>query len=640
MVNSTSILCLTLALVMTPLFAKYAPLTGNLSRKEMAQLQRDSFLIHSWIVDVLTSPPSTQGNTSSQKICDFSQNAWSLSAIRFRSTQAKLRLLASPEPDACTESRADDLLKLDIDLYSGKKRNIIANALYRESYVELPFRSDYAGSCTIYAGTFVRAGQGLYTVSQFSKNLQFLAQIPPASRFFLRFNFSPRKLYSLFMNITNHEDVPGYKSALGEASGLSSVPESTVQELSPSNTAILFLPVILSFIPVSLVSDEVSRTRVILFAIVTDFITNIPVIIKGGELLYISYLNLSAKRSATLMTRDSAIQMVEIWITKCSRNVHSRWNGVIFVSVGIWSCLVGFMTEYIAWRYVLEKKENENRELMRRSKPKFVTAEEVRLILVNCATTLQTGCIHRFRGKSRHSIKSATIQNEQSDRHPVPAEAESSAVETDEAHLSVNTDHESGAFAFFLSGAAFGFFLPFLALILLQVQTFKKTDQRKYFVFIGIMFGSLNAIAVFIHFFSDALYFNAFILFFDVVLILLLACSFSSRRKRTEVNGEQESGVLKFFYFGFCLGFITSLFSGLYLCCFPGLQGNEKRKRFLKYGCMTGALTNAVLVDYLFDFYFPETGFRLGIFIFLYNVFFILFLLFTEAAALNWRKAG
>lgn len=97
------------------------------------------------------------------------------------------------------------------------------------------------------------------------------------------------------------------------------------------------------------------------------------------------------RKSVVLKTGNARYQLVEMWITDCSKGLfsYSFQLGVTFVSVGIWSIAVGFLTEYIAWRFVMEKKDKDQHRPLHRTD----LEDEVSRVLDRYAGSQGTGTV-------------------------------------------------------------------------------------------------------------------------------------------------------------------------------------------------------------------------------------------------------
>lgn len=284
---------------------------------------------------------------------------------------------------------------------------------------------------------------------------------------------------------------------------------------------------------------------------------------------------------------------------------------------GVWFIAVGFGTEYIAWRFVMGKKGKCQHRPLHRSD----LEDEVRRILDRYAESGGNGTfLYCAPDQSRHP---------QSDSKVAAAEA----VERGGPKVLSNPDYNPPAFLFFFYGAGLGLLLPFLSLLFLYMKIFKTTNKRKYLFTTGIIFGSVNSTALILFIMSTWWRWLCLLLptaVVDLVLIAVLVMTLDMQRVQkhdvAEVSEKRASDALKFFFFGFALGLLTSLFSGVYIFCFPGIQGKESRETMFKYGCMAGALNNLLFMDFLLAW---VSGFLSG-YIFLYDVFFILFLFLTD----------
>lgn len=118
--------------------------------------------------------------------------------------------------------------------------------------------------------------------------------------------------------------------------------------VTPSNVAILALPMIINLIPVSLLAD-VGTFGLLTYTLLTDIVTTVPFIIKGFELIAMG--RREYRDHAAWFRGKSSEQFVlaELWATKC-RILDVREMGVVFVAVGFAVMLIGVIAEVLARR--------------------------------------------------------------------------------------------------------------------------------------------------------------------------------------------------------------------------------------------------------------------------------------------------
>lgn len=145
------------------------------------------------------------------------------------------------------------------------------------------------------------------------------------------------------------EDVPALIQSL-DSSSLDA--NQAIDATTTSNIAILALPMALNVIPVSLLSD-ISALGIIAYTIISDVLTTVPFIIKGFELLAMSYRrHLFEETWFTGRKHDKWI-IAETWASQC-RLRRVRRLGISFILVGFAILVIGVLLEI--WAHRLRKK--------------------------------------------------------------------------------------------------------------------------------------------------------------------------------------------------------------------------------------------------------------------------------------------
>lgn len=121
-----------------------------------------------------------------------------------------------------------------------------------------------------------------------------------------------------------------------------------------SNAAILILPVVLTLLPLGFF-QEVSARFLMLYSLVTDVFSCLPIIIRGIELLVVGntkYHTISSKWYGLANKKDLVVS--QVWTAKCtvSPDIRSRGNG--FLIFGICAMLFGLGLEFLT--FVLTKR--------------------------------------------------------------------------------------------------------------------------------------------------------------------------------------------------------------------------------------------------------------------------------------------
>jgi len=142
----------------------------------------------------------------------------------------------------------------------------------------------------------------------------------------------------------------------------SSVSKELLQDSrAPSNIAIIILPVLLTVFPIGLAQDVGGRTLAI-YAIGTDIISVLPVLIKGFEMLIEGnkkYYSVVSRIYGS--TNSSETGIVQIFPAECSVNSSIRIYGIVFICIGFLAMIIGIALEIITMKQV-RKNQNEWRE--------------------------------------------------------------------------------------------------------------------------------------------------------------------------------------------------------------------------------------------------------------------------------------
>ncbi len=160
--------------------------------------------------------------------------------------------------------------------------------------------------------------------------------------------YRTERLMSLFVN-WKVEEVPGMKRLLAELSEGVALMQNIDSDLSPSNLAILCLPLIMSIPPISLLGS-VSNRATMWYAFATDFLAALPLLIKGIELI-VSYYKATPTMLSSLSIMGEHYGIVERWFVECHPPPgRAGWVGVVLVSVSSWFILASNYAEFLFWR--------------------------------------------------------------------------------------------------------------------------------------------------------------------------------------------------------------------------------------------------------------------------------------------------
>lgn len=121
---------------------------------------------------------------------------------------------------------------------------------------------------------------------------------------------------------------------------------------SASNIPILAQPMVLNIVPLALVS-EVSLPALIVYGVMSDVLTALPMAIKGVELMAIS-----GQRFASVVTGMTDVSpsmesvAAEMWLAECRTVENVRPVGIVFMVVAAVMMVVGVFVDVLARRYM------------------------------------------------------------------------------------------------------------------------------------------------------------------------------------------------------------------------------------------------------------------------------------------------
>lgn len=127
--------------------------------------------------------------------------------------------------------------------------------------------------------------------------------------------------------------------------------------ITPSNIAILALPMTMNLIPIAFVAD-MHTFGMLLYVMVTDVFSTIPFLIKGVELI-----RSSRPRNELLysfFSGNSSLGTMQSWIVECTGEEQFRVVGILFVTIAISTSFIGIAFELWAKRYMTRKKSQYN----------------------------------------------------------------------------------------------------------------------------------------------------------------------------------------------------------------------------------------------------------------------------------------
>lgn len=127
--------------------------------------------------------------------------------------------------------------------------------------------------------------------------------------------------------------------------------------LTPSNLAILALPIVLTFVPLAFIA-ELNDCATLLYVTFTDLFSVLPLLIKGIEL----YMTGSNRQSdmAAFHVGNKTFGWLELWSVQCAGSSKFAVAGEILMAVSVSAVFVGLLIEYIAWRVMKKRRKMGN----------------------------------------------------------------------------------------------------------------------------------------------------------------------------------------------------------------------------------------------------------------------------------------
>lgn len=124
--------------------------------------------------------------------------------------------------------------------------------------------------------------------------------------------------------------------------------------LTPSSLSILLLPLGLNLIPVALLAP-VDTVTMLMYMVMSDVITTIPLAIKGVELIFIGrerHVSTAVQFTASVSGELSQTASMQIWSAECMARENVTRVGIAFVVLAAIFIAMGISLELIAKSYV------------------------------------------------------------------------------------------------------------------------------------------------------------------------------------------------------------------------------------------------------------------------------------------------
>lgn len=151
------------------------------------------------------------------------------------------------------------------------------------------------------------------------------------------------------------EEIPAYAAAV-DMSDLSI--QQAEDARTPSSLAILLMPLALNLVPIALLA-QVNSFFMLMYTLMSDVITVIPLAIKGVELILIgkqrhvaAAIRFSTRANGSLPETAS----MEMWTAECRARDNVLPTGIAFVVLAIVFIILGIALEFIAKAYVNRRR--------------------------------------------------------------------------------------------------------------------------------------------------------------------------------------------------------------------------------------------------------------------------------------------
>lgn len=153
------------------------------------------------------------------------------------------------------------------------------------------------------------------------------------------------------------DDIPALNDALD-------ILDLSVQQandaLTPSSIAILILPLVLNLVPSVLLMPLSGSVTMLVYILITDVVTVIPLTIKGIELVVIGNhkaYSVSGRITSPVNGTLGAAAGAQIWGARCQAKKDLITVGTVFVCLACFSLVIGIALEWVSREYVLRKTE-------------------------------------------------------------------------------------------------------------------------------------------------------------------------------------------------------------------------------------------------------------------------------------------
>lgn len=129
--------------------------------------------------------------------------------------------------------------------------------------------------------------------------------------------------------------------------------------ITPSNIALLALPMVMSLVPVAFLAD-LNTWATISYIIFTDVFSALPFLIKGVELLQTAEVRRS--EMVGYHAGNKELGEIEIWVAECRGQQSFHVLGIIFIVIGVLSTVIGVSIELIAHCVMSRRRQQLGRD--------------------------------------------------------------------------------------------------------------------------------------------------------------------------------------------------------------------------------------------------------------------------------------
>lgn len=148
--------------------------------------------------------------------------------------------------------------------------------------------------------------------------------------------------------------------ALVEALRLNAIAVDQAEDaVTPSNIAILALPMVMSLIPVAFLAD-LNTCAMLWYIVFTDVFSAVPFLIKGIELLD----STTTKRGEIVAYHmgNETLSQMEVWAAECKGRDSFRVLGILFICIAVFAITFGVLLEMVAARVMRRRRVNKGHE--------------------------------------------------------------------------------------------------------------------------------------------------------------------------------------------------------------------------------------------------------------------------------------